>query len=216
MGNPAKVRSFPPPAQAELPVWITSVGDVETFRSAGRIGAGLLTHLPGQSPDQLTEKIFEYRKAASEASQDGWSDHVVVVVHTFLGEDNETVRELVRPALSAYMRSSLCLITREVPGRVRAAPTTPGRTSTARWFGSGKRDGEEYERNQWLRLLRTHRLKSGGYGPGAAHPRTGRPDGELLGVHMDVRREATVKSCGVAVAMPQGQSWAPTSSNESQ
>src|SRR2546429_3112799 len=44
MGNPAKVRSYPPPVQAELPVWITSVGDVETFRSAGRIRAGLLTH----------------------------------------------------------------------------------------------------------------------------------------------------------------------------
>ena len=28
-------------------------------------------------------------------------------------------------------------------------------------------------------------------------------------------REATVKCCGVAVAMPQGQSWAPPSSSES-
>jgi len=28
--------------------------------------------------------------------------------------------------------------------------------------------------------------------------------------------EATVKGCGVAVAMPQGQSWAPTSTSESQ
>jgi hypothetical protein len=40
--------------------------------------------------------------------------------------------------------------------------------------------------------------------------------GELLGGHVDVRREATVKACGVAVAMPQGQSWAPPSSSESQ
>ncbi|MEU5538711.1 MupA/Atu3671 family FMN-dependent luciferase-like monooxygenase [Streptomyces sp. NPDC020362] len=110
MGNPTKVRSFPPPVQAELPVWITSVGDVETFRSAGRVGAGLLTHLLGQSPEQLAQNISEYRKAAAETSPDGWPGHVVVMVHTFLGEDNEVVRELVRPSLTAYMRSSLRLI----------------------------------------------------------------------------------------------------------
>jgi natural product biosynthesis luciferase-like monooxygenase protein len=108
-GGPAKVRSFPPPVQAELPVWITSVGDVNTFRSAGRIRAGLLTHLLGQSPDELAGKISEYRKAAAE-SHDGWPGHVVVMVHTFLGEDDDAVRELVRPSLMAYMRSSLGLI----------------------------------------------------------------------------------------------------------
>ncbi len=123
MGNPAKVRSFPPPVQAELPVWITSVGDVETFRSAGRIRAGLLTHLIGQSPDQLAEKISEYRKAAAAASQDAWPGHVVVMVHTFLGEDNEAVRELVRPSLTAYMRSSLGLI---LTSDQSAGPDDPG------------------------------------------------------------------------------------------
>ncbi|WAL96998.1 MupA/Atu3671 family FMN-dependent luciferase-like monooxygenase [Streptomyces sp. Je 1-369] len=110
LGNPAEVRSFPPPVQAELPVWITSVGDIETFRSAGRIGAGLLTHLLGQTPEQLAEKIAAYREAAAEANPDGRPGHVVVMVHTFLGDDNEAVRELVRPSLSAYMRSSLNLI----------------------------------------------------------------------------------------------------------
>jgi hypothetical protein len=39
-------------------------------------------------------------------------------------------------------------LTREVPGWAGAAPTTPGRTSTARWCGFGKRDGVEYARNQ--------------------------------------------------------------------
>jgi hypothetical protein len=36
----------------------------------------------------------------------------------------------------------------EMPERVGAAPTKPGRTSTARWCGFGERDEEEYERNQ--------------------------------------------------------------------
>ena len=109
-GNPTEVRSFPPPVQAELPVWISSVGDVETFRSAGRIGAGVLTHLLGQSAEQLAEKIAAYREAAAQSAPDGWPGHVVVMVHTFLGEDTEAVRELVRPSLTDYMRSSLGLI----------------------------------------------------------------------------------------------------------
>ncbi|MFD4911732.1 MupA/Atu3671 family FMN-dependent luciferase-like monooxygenase [Streptomyces virginiae] len=106
-GSQVKVRSFPPPVQADLPIWVASVGDVETFRSAGRIGAGLLTHLLGQTPEQLADKISEYRKAAADA---GWPGHVVVMVHTYLGEDTDSVRELVRPSLSDYMRSSLGLI----------------------------------------------------------------------------------------------------------
>jgi natural product biosynthesis luciferase-like monooxygenase protein len=110
MGNPVQVRAFPPPVQEEVPIWITSTGDIDTFRGAGRARAGLLTHLLGQSPDQLADKIGEYRKAAAQASPDGWPGHVVVMVHTFLGPDNEVVREMVRPSLSAYMRSSLGLI----------------------------------------------------------------------------------------------------------
>jgi len=39
-------------------------------------------------------------------------------------------------------------LTREAPGRVGAAPTKPGRASTARWRGSGERDEEEHARNQ--------------------------------------------------------------------
>ena len=35
----------------------------------------------------------------------------------------------------------------EGAGWVGAAPTKPGRARTARWCGSGERDGKEYERN---------------------------------------------------------------------
>src|SRR6185312_13840483 len=37
---------------------------------------------------------------------------------------------------------------RVVPGVAGAALTDPGRASTARWFGFGERDGEEYARNR--------------------------------------------------------------------
>jgi hypothetical protein len=60
-------------------------------------------------------------------------------------------------------------------GRVGAALTTPGRVSIARWGGSGKRDEEEYARNQRHYVPRkVNRLKSGGYGLGAVRTRAGR------------------------------------------
>jgi natural product biosynthesis luciferase-like monooxygenase protein len=108
-GKTAEVRIFPRPVQSEIPMWITSGGDVETFRNAGRIRAGLLTHLLGQEIDQLADKLGEYRKAASERD-DGWPGHVVLMVHAFLGDDNEAIRDLVREPLTSYLRSSLGLL----------------------------------------------------------------------------------------------------------
>lgn len=109
-------------------------------------------------------------------------------------------------------------LTRELPGWVGAALTTPGRVSIARWGGSGKRDEEEYARNQRHYVPRkVNRLKSGGYGPGAVRTcSVSNGAGNFrAGLRMSVW-EATVTCCGVAVAMPQGQSWAPPSSSESQ
>jgi natural product biosynthesis luciferase-like monooxygenase protein len=110
-GATRELRVYPPPVQPELPVWVTSAGGVETFRNAGRIGAGLLTHLLGQDLDDLAGKIAEYRAAvAGRDDADGWPGHVVLMVHTFLGDDEDEVRETVRGPLSDYLRSSLGLL----------------------------------------------------------------------------------------------------------
>src|SRR4051812_45140745 len=104
--------------------------------------------------------------------------------------------------------------------RAEAAPTTTGRASTARWPGSGKRDGKAYVRNQRLNAPQeSHQLQPGGSGLDcSAHPsgmvsdvagRGTSGPGDVAG------GEATVKACGVAVAMLQGHSWAPTPSNGS-
>lgn len=111
VGKACQLRIYPPPVQPELPVWLTSAGGVDTFRNAGRVGAGVLTHLLGQAPAQLAEKITAYRAAvASRPGADGWPGHVVLMVHTFLGDDEATVRELVRPPMLHYLRSSLGLL----------------------------------------------------------------------------------------------------------
>jgi hypothetical protein len=97
-----------------------------------------------------------------------------------------------------------------------AALTTTGRASTARWSGSGKRDGTVNTRNQrqnapqedppaqiWQMRAGPHRAPvavGGGELPG----RLASPVGEAIG-----------KVCGVPVAMVQGHSWSPRLSSGS-
>ncbi|MDI5965432.1 MupA/Atu3671 family FMN-dependent luciferase-like monooxygenase [Streptantibioticus silvisoli] len=107
-GTERSISTFPPPVRRELPVWVTSAGNTETFRDAGRAGSGVLTHLLGQDLDQLAEKIAAYRQAvADRPDADGRPGHVALMVHTYLGEDDDTVREAVRAPLSDYLRSSV-------------------------------------------------------------------------------------------------------------
>ncbi|MEH1013141.1 MupA/Atu3671 family FMN-dependent luciferase-like monooxygenase [Micromonospora sp. CPCC 206060] len=108
-GDQVSVRVYPPPVQPELPVWVTSARSPDTFRMAGEIGAGLLTHLLGHSVEQLGEKIDIYRRAWREAGHAG-SGHVTLMLHTFLGTDAEQVRELVREPLCGYLKSSFDLL----------------------------------------------------------------------------------------------------------
>lgn len=128
VGHEQELGIFPPPVQAELPIWVTSAGGVETFRNAGRLGAGLLTHLLGQDLDDLAGKIGEYRKAiASRDGADDWPGHVVLMVHTYLGDDDEVARETVRRPLCDYIHSSLgLLLASQADG---ARPIDPSRLS---------------------------------------------------------------------------------------
>ncbi|MEU2158769.1 MupA/Atu3671 family FMN-dependent luciferase-like monooxygenase [Streptomyces sp. NPDC019396] len=107
-GSEQRVRIYPPPVQPELPVWITSAGGVETFRRAGRAGTGILTHLLGQDLDELALKIAEYQTEHKQAT--GRPGHVALMIHTYLGTEEDEVRSTVREPLSDYLRSSLGLL----------------------------------------------------------------------------------------------------------
>lgn len=109
------VRIFPAPVQPELPVWITSAGSAETFRVAGRLGAGLLTHLLGQNHDALARNIASYREELSHAHSGKVPGQVALMLHTLIGTDRKRVRELVREPLSDYLRSSIDLATGLLP-----------------------------------------------------------------------------------------------------
>ncbi|CAN7457570.1 LLM class flavin-dependent oxidoreductase [Phenylobacterium sp. LjRoot164] len=110
-GKPVAVNIHPRPVQKDFPLWITAAGNVDTFAEAGRLGCGVLTHLLGQSIDELKEKIAAYRQARAEAGFDG-AGHVVLMLHTFVSEDEETVLRTARQPMKSYLNSAVDLVRR--------------------------------------------------------------------------------------------------------
>lgn len=108
-GQEFDVRTSPRPVQAELPFWLTAAGSPETFRAAGELGAGILTHLLGQTMEELSGKLAVYREAWKAAGHPG-DGHVTLMLHTFVGDDTAEVKETVRRPMMNYLGSSLGLV----------------------------------------------------------------------------------------------------------
>ncbi len=106
-GNPVEVTLCPEPLQPELPIWVTSSGNEETFVSAGRIGANLLTHLIGQDLPTLGRKIETYRAARAESGHPPETGVVTLMLHTHLGRDEAAVKARVKAPFQAYLRSAV-------------------------------------------------------------------------------------------------------------
>ncbi len=108
-GRRIDVRIQPRPIRAELPVWLTAAGSPATFRLAGELGANVLTHLLGQTLDDAAEKIRIYRAAWRSAGHPG-EGSVTLMLHTFVGRDEDEVREIVRAPFTDYLRRSVDLL----------------------------------------------------------------------------------------------------------
>jgi natural product biosynthesis luciferase-like monooxygenase protein len=109
-GNDIEVQIHPRPIQPELPVWITSSGSVETFESAARIQANVLTHLLGQDILEVGSKIGIYRKGLADLGQDPSSGIVTLMLHTYIDRDLGRVRSKALQPFKNYLRSSVGLI----------------------------------------------------------------------------------------------------------
>lgn len=110
LGNEAQIAVRPRPIQKELPIWLTAAASPDTFRYAGEIGANVLTHLLGQSLTELREKIEIYRKARIDSRFCPDAGRVTLMMHTYVGDDLEAVRETVREPFKNYLRSSINLL----------------------------------------------------------------------------------------------------------
>jgi natural product biosynthesis luciferase-like monooxygenase protein len=108
-GNLVETRTLPRPVQKEIPVWITAAGNPKTFEQAGTLGCRLLTHLLGQKVEDVAEKLQIYRAAWAKAGHPG-TGHVTLMLHTFIGADEDATRETAREPMKKYLRSSVDLI----------------------------------------------------------------------------------------------------------
>jgi natural product biosynthesis luciferase-like monooxygenase protein len=111
LGEEIPVRAYPPPVQRELPMWLTSAGSTDTFRLAGEMGAGVLTHLVKQGVDALAENIAVYREAfrlSPEGAAIPSPGRVTLMMHTLVGPDDGVLEE-ARGPMRAYVAGSLGL-----------------------------------------------------------------------------------------------------------
>ena len=102
--------TLPRPVSPELPIWVTTAGNPDTWKEAGALGANVLTHLLGQSIEEVADKIVLYRAALRAAGHDPADRKVTLMLHTFVGADREAVRETAREPMKDYLRSAAALI----------------------------------------------------------------------------------------------------------
>ncbi|MBV9389924.1 MAG: amino acid adenylation domain-containing protein, partial [Chroococcidiopsidaceae cyanobacterium CP_BM_ER_R8_30] len=108
-GSDINIKLFPMPMQSDVPIWITVVNNPETYIRAGEIGAGILTNLMGQTIEDLARNIALYRESLSKHRHDLESGQVTVLLHTFVGDDLNLVREKARQPFYNYLRSTVGL-----------------------------------------------------------------------------------------------------------
>jgi natural product biosynthesis luciferase-like monooxygenase protein len=110
-GEMIETSTLPSPVGGEIPLWLTAAGNPETFAAAAKSRCYVLTHLLGQKFEDVAEKIRAYRVAWREAGHPG-QGKVTLMLHTFVGEDEDEVREIVREPMKEYLRSSVDLLRR--------------------------------------------------------------------------------------------------------
>ena len=109
-GNEVELEIFPRPVQPELPIWLTCSGDPLMFEKAGALGHNVLTALLTQSLDETAGKVALYRKARAEHGLDPEGGCVTLMLHTFVGEDEDEVRQKTRGPLTDYFKSHIGLV----------------------------------------------------------------------------------------------------------
>jgi natural product biosynthesis luciferase-like monooxygenase protein len=109
-GKMVDVVTQPRPVSAEPKLWVTIAGNPDTWRGAGEIGANALTHLLGQSIDELEDKIAIYHEALRKAGHDPAQFTVTLMLHTFVARDREQARRIARGPMKDYLRSAAGLV----------------------------------------------------------------------------------------------------------
>lgn len=99
------VRTFPRPAREHLPIWLVHTQNPQTWLKAAELDANVLTLL--NNFDRLKADIENYRNCRAEKGLDPTAGKVTVGLHTFIGQSNQQVKDLVKAPLSRYLSTFL-------------------------------------------------------------------------------------------------------------
>lgn len=108
-GKTVQVKTLPKPIQPKLPIWITCQSP-ETFIEAGKMGANVLTSLLGGTLESIAPKIKLYREALAKKGHNPEEKKVTLMIHTFLGESLNEVKEQVRQPFCDYLKTHYDLL----------------------------------------------------------------------------------------------------------
>ena len=109
-GSTFTVKTQPRPVSSDLEMWVTTAGNPDTWREAGEMGAHVLTHLLGQSIEEVSGKITLYHEALRKAGHDPARFKVTLMLHTFVGRDREQVRRVAEGPMKSYLASAAGLV----------------------------------------------------------------------------------------------------------
>ena len=109
-GGMHPVVTQPRPVSRKLPIWVTTAGNPETWREAGALGANVLTHLLGQTIEEVAGKIALYHDALRAAGHDPAEHKVTLMLHSYVAATRDEAREVARGPMKDYLRSAAALI----------------------------------------------------------------------------------------------------------
>ncbi len=107
-GKPTEIRIYPDPVQPQLPMWLASHGDA-TFIKAGEMGINLLTVLWDTTIEELSRKVELYHRALEQHGHDPAARSVTLMMHTYVDDSMDVVREKVKSAYEEYLYVNLGL-----------------------------------------------------------------------------------------------------------
>lgn len=87
-------------------MWVTTTGNIQAFRHAGRMGDNLLTHLLGQTMEALKEKVDPYREEWRAAGHPGHGV-VTLLAHAFVADNEAVILEHVKEPFKRYLVESV-------------------------------------------------------------------------------------------------------------
>jgi len=105
-GVETEVNILPTPIQPALPIWLTGQSD-DTFVNAGKFGFNVLTanFALHHNVKSFMRKAKLYRDAIQ--ANHGRRGHITLMAHTFVGEDEESITRIARPAMAEYIRVNM-------------------------------------------------------------------------------------------------------------